>query len=489
MLENGMLAAGKYQIIKLLGKGGTGSVYLVLDKSTGKTMAMKVLEQKDYWQEGKQEAWILRKIRHRRIPALQESFFWNGAFCLVMEYREGITLEQLVLSRGGLSEEEVLKLGVALCRILHRLHRRKQPIIYQDMKPSNLLCKGSRLSALVDFGCASEADRGGVVKACGRGTRGYAAPEQFQAGTVIHEEADIYALGCTLRYAWGSRRVSKGLEAVVRKCTHVRAEDRFASAGQVCRALILCGMRLLYGNIRKGTENRRIMKRMALFPAAAVLTLGGIRLHLCCLRQEYMKEALAMAVEMKDWGEEEALRDYLGEQAGFGYTRESLLKTDEQAYARLLICLGRTYWHQVGGTGGKLEGCRRFQEALKCEGLEEGERTEAACYGELLTYYERKRDAAGGTITDQSAGVEALYRLVHFLREQGGNADELLEAESELLRAVYGLLDKEAENEEMKSILLETKNYLIQEKNSFSREQRKKAEDLIDDAQELLRLR
>lgn len=111
MLENGMLAARKISDHKAFGKGGTGSVILcwikVREKPGDEGSGTKGL-----LAGGKQEAWILRKIRHRRIPALQESFFWNGAFCLVMEYREGITLEQLVLSRGGLSEEEVLKLGV-----------------------------------------------------------------------------------------------------------------------------------------------------------------------------------------------------------------------------------------------------------------------------------------------------------------------------------------------------------------------------------------
>ena len=110
---------------------------------------------------------------------------------LIMDWRRGKTLEQRVQEDGGLGLWETLCLGIRLSGLLQKLHGQKPPIFYLDLKPSNILLRPvrgkaapvSRFEALVDFGCAREADEDGNLRATGMGTEGFAAPEKHPKGT------------------------------------------------------------------------------------------------------------------------------------------------------------------------------------------------------------------------------------------------------------------------------------------------------------------
>jgi len=186
----------KYKDIKKLGEGATAQVYLVEEMTTGKVYAMKRGENTKLLQW---EAKILERLKGDGFPGLKE---YEGK-CLVMEYIEGKNLQELLEESRKFSIKEILYLMEEMLRLLHTLHKHKPPMIYRDMKPSNILIGKSGKVYLIDFGAvySGEIEGDGGEKQGGMaGTYGYAAPEQFWKGVVPDRQCDIYGAGKVLAY-------------------------------------------------------------------------------------------------------------------------------------------------------------------------------------------------------------------------------------------------------------------------------------------------
>ena len=191
-----------------------GSVYRARDlhfPSVVKLVAIKEminrapdpLVRKTVVQNFEREANILATLNHPSIPPIYDYFSGDNRSYLVLEFVHGHDLEAIINETGGfLTEERVLGWAIELCDVLSFLHSHKpDPIIFRDMKPSNVMVNPTDHIILVDFGIAKPFQVG--QKGTMIGTEGYSPPEQYrgEAGPL----ADVYALGATIHHALSRR--------------------------------------------------------------------------------------------------------------------------------------------------------------------------------------------------------------------------------------------------------------------------------------------
>ncbi|MBX7219678.1 MAG: protein kinase [Blastocatellia bacterium] len=208
-LEAGVLLSDRYQIVKRVGGGGMGSVYLAYDtRLNNKQRAVKEMielfsdegQRKKAVEDFKREAQLLASLEHVSIPTIFDYFISSdGRYYLVMKYIGGGDLAGRLKKNGGAIEERlVTEWGIQVCDVLYYIHSQNPPIIYRDLKPANLMVDDSTNPPrimLVDFGIArfvSPTQKG--VTAIG--TMGYAPPELFSGK--VEPRSDIYSLGATM---------------------------------------------------------------------------------------------------------------------------------------------------------------------------------------------------------------------------------------------------------------------------------------------------
>ena len=197
--------AGRYCVVRELGQGGTGIVYLCNDaRLPGKQWAVKRMLPVESGSEGRQreflerEAAILSRLRHPNLPVVVDSFEEDGEFYLVMEYVEGENLAEHVRRHGPLREREAFRLGLALCDLLAFLHGQSPPIVFRDLKPENCMLSPDGRLQLIDFGLARRYVPGKTSDTMLAGSAGYAPPEQWDSVGQTDPRSDIYAWGATL---------------------------------------------------------------------------------------------------------------------------------------------------------------------------------------------------------------------------------------------------------------------------------------------------
>ena len=179
----------RYCIVEQLGHGGGGSLYLAKDMELGICRAVKEIPIAK-----KKEARLMQYLEYPAIPKIID-YMETGEYCyLIMEYIKGQSLGELLRSGKRFSLREILALGKEIARVLEYLHSRKPPVCYGDLKPDNLMFSETGHLYLIDLGSAMF-DHGKIKQIC-EGTKGYAAPEQYQG--YLRPESDIYALGKTL---------------------------------------------------------------------------------------------------------------------------------------------------------------------------------------------------------------------------------------------------------------------------------------------------
>jgi serine/threonine protein kinase len=242
-LEPGIVLQRRYVIQRLIGGGGMGMVYLAFDQRlSNRPCAIKEMvdhfidpqqrvEANDYFAR---EADTLAQLKHPAIPAISDRFDDQNRHYLVMEYVEGRNLEEEIAVRGGpLPEGLVIDIARQLCDVLGYLHGLIPPLVYRDMKPSNVMLTEKGRVVLVDFGIARlfKAARKGTMI----GTLGFAPPEQYQG--VADPRSDIYSLGATLHYVVTGRDPEKFPPFSFPPIRELRPDISSNLAGAIDRAL------------------------------------------------------------------------------------------------------------------------------------------------------------------------------------------------------------------------------------------------------------
>lgn len=220
---------GKYRVLRVLGRGGCSVVYLAEDVVLEKRWAIKAIPRSASPQL--REAQVMKCLDHPGLPRITEQIDDDEYCYLVMDYCEGVTLDARCRKTPA-TELEVIRWGIWLCEILEYLHGQNPPVIYRDMKPGNvILGKNGRLK-LVDFGIAGSPHD---EKKDSCGTRGFAAPEQYEGKAGI--SSDLYNLGATLQWTLQNRKC-RSLEGVLKRCTRDNPGKRFADSRSVKQALL-----------------------------------------------------------------------------------------------------------------------------------------------------------------------------------------------------------------------------------------------------------
>jgi serine/threonine protein kinase len=198
---------GQYKLIRKIGGGGMGQVFLAEDLALSRQVAVKQLDpqlvaKKDSLKRFKREATAAGKLNHPNIVSAFTVEEDAGAHFLVMEYCDGETLDKMVKRLTFLPEEKALAVGEGVCRGLQCAHT--QAIIHRDIKPGNIAVTKDETVKILDLGLVKniEADSGTWQTTSGKmmGTPHYISPEQARGEKTIDGRADIYSLGATLYY-------------------------------------------------------------------------------------------------------------------------------------------------------------------------------------------------------------------------------------------------------------------------------------------------
>lgn len=265
MLEIGSVLDGRYKVLEQIGKGGMSVVYMARDEKLSQTCAIKEVRRegvKDF-EAVKQglvaETDILKKLKHPSLPEIRDIINTSDSFVIVMELVDGRDMDKVLAEKGALPEDYVVEWAKQICDVFQYLHTRKPPIIYRDMKPSNIMLKPDGTICIIDFGTAREFKERNVKDTTTLGTVGYAAPEQYGGAGQRQSDArtDIYTLGATIYHLvtgfspnpsappyYGmvpirqiNPSLSKGLEKVILKCCQQKPEDRYQDCMEVMYAL------------------------------------------------------------------------------------------------------------------------------------------------------------------------------------------------------------------------------------------------------------
>jgi serine/threonine protein kinase len=271
-LAIGTVLKNKYRIVRLVGGGGMAWVYQVEELlpgaspgGSGRLWALKELrpQTEDKAEQAvargmfEQEARLLRSLDHPNIPKIADFFEENGRACLVMEFIWGESLEKRLKSANApLLETDVLKWAIQLCEALDYLHCRQPPVIFRDMKPSNVMVTNTGLVKLIDFGIARTYKVGKKRDTVAMGSENYAAPEQWGKGQT-DARSDVYALGATMYHLLANMAptpaflpseplplanyndaVSKETIALIERAMDRERTNRFQSAPEMRKALV-----------------------------------------------------------------------------------------------------------------------------------------------------------------------------------------------------------------------------------------------------------
>ncbi len=264
-LKANFVLQNRYKIMGVLGGGGMGTVYQARDLNfTDVRRLVAIKEMHTLATDGalrasmlktfRREANILAALSHPAIVKIYDYFDLNDRAYLVMEYVNGSDLELLLGKTKELPPEKIIDWAIDLCDVLDYLHSQKpDPIVFRDMKPSNVMIDSLGKVRLIDFGIAKTFVSG--VKHTMIGTEGYSAPEQYKGD--VTPQSDIYSLGATLHhvltrkdprleppFSFNERpiqdfnpEVHPGLVQIIDKALSFKVEDRYPSCADMKAAL------------------------------------------------------------------------------------------------------------------------------------------------------------------------------------------------------------------------------------------------------------
>ena len=259
---------GRYEIVSELGRGAMGLVYRAIDPNIGRTVALKTMrldvhgmEHDDMLRRFKNEARAAGLMNHPNIVTIYDADEADGLFYIAMEYMEGQTVQSLIAEKRVLAAEQIVEIGLQVCRGLEYAHSIK--VIHRDIKPANIMITRQNMAKIMDFGI-SKAVGSMTSSSQVLGTPNYMAPEQIK-GLDLDGRADVFSFGVVLyEMATGERpfvgqnvttiiykivnenpippnelevTVHPGLSAVIARCLSKNPYERYGSATELAEDL------------------------------------------------------------------------------------------------------------------------------------------------------------------------------------------------------------------------------------------------------------
>lgn len=268
-------------------------VWLAMDMKLNKQWAVKEIDKRkeEYKRTVNEhqtltEIEIMKKLSHPALPRIVSVIDEPNSLCVVMDYIEGESLDKVLKMDGRQPEEIVSSWTLDICDVLDYLHHQNPPIIYRDMKPSNVMLSSDGNIKIIDFGIAREY-KGNRDDTLPLGTRGYASPEHFTKKT--DARSDVYTVGVTMYQLLTGldpakppykilplREVdpgmSTGLEKIITKATEQNPDDRYQSVQEMANA-VAAYKKLDDEYIENLSKNVKSFKRHALF-STCILVIG-----------------------------------------------------------------------------------------------------------------------------------------------------------------------------------------------------------------------
>ncbi len=256
----------RYRIIECIGRGAMGAVYLVEDlrlphaRWALKELDLTKVNPKDHTatlEMFKREAALLGCLHHPGLPRLIDAHTDpNAPIIIVMEFIQGDPLDLILEElKHPLTPWEAIAIALQTTQVLDYLHTQSPPVIFRDLKPSNLMLTSTGHIYVIDFGIARRFSTSKSQDTQKLGTPGFCAPEQYGHGQTT-PASDIYSLGTTLYYMLTLKdpqemnfnftpisevqTVPEPLEQTVQKCLKIDPKQRFAKAAEVQKALEHC---------------------------------------------------------------------------------------------------------------------------------------------------------------------------------------------------------------------------------------------------------
>lgn len=239
-----------WTVYECLKESEDSSTFLVKETATGILCVLK-------WGRNRQaeflrnEMEIMEKMADRKlsgIPKTYRIFEENGEVYLVREYIEGMSLAQMVLQKGGISEAEICRISRKICQTAEQFQNPDEPMIHRDIKPENIVVTAGGEVVFIDFGTMRSYKKDGSRDTFVVGTRGTAAPEQY-GYTQTDQRTDVYAIGQTMLYMVSESyemnqlsecAVSRRMKKIIEKACSFEPDKRYGDAAQLRRAVEKC---------------------------------------------------------------------------------------------------------------------------------------------------------------------------------------------------------------------------------------------------------
>ena len=198
----GMTFAGKYKIVRLIGRGGMANVYLATDVTSGVNVAIKILKpefssDEEFIRRFDTEAKAVSMLSHSNIVKVFGVGHEGNYRYIVQEYVEGITVKELINQNGHLDWKVAVPIVIQVGLALENAHQ--NGIVHRDIKPQNILISRDRIAKITDFGIARASTNSTITMTSGgaMGSVHYFSPEQARGGNV-GPASDIYSVGVML---------------------------------------------------------------------------------------------------------------------------------------------------------------------------------------------------------------------------------------------------------------------------------------------------
>lgn len=292
-----------YNIISEIGQGACGVVYKAVHKRLNKFVVIKQIKQNGAGiVPSRNEADIIKGLRHSYIPQVYDILEQNGETFIVMDFVDGTDFKKLISGGTRFTKKQLLKYFIQLCEAVDYLHSQKPPVIHSDIKPENIMLTSGNYICLIDFNVSLAFD---AEKQAIGGTRGYAPPEQFgiplydikhkngdlqigKSRPYVDMRSDIYSIGAAMYFILSGERpdlnyntkplveiapeVSDGLLHIIHKAMSLEPSKRYKSVKEMQAAL---------RNVNK-LDKRYVslkIRREAITAVSVLAIVGGIFLN------------------------------------------------------------------------------------------------------------------------------------------------------------------------------------------------------------------
>lgn len=347
--ESSWFAQG-YTILEKLGEGSGGVVYKAYHKRLKKEVVIKKMRKKSAdMQMNRQEADILKNLRHTYLPQVLDFIMEEGEIYTVMSYIPGRSFKELLKEKCPFGQNQFIRWGMQLCSALNYLHSQNPPVIHGDIKPANIMLTPDGNVCLIDFNISFFLDGTTILGY----TDGYTSPEQYIIAldqesvyslpqyAAINEKSDIYSLGATFYHLATGRKIgshkeipdagyleectSPAFAKVILKALQIDPADRYQNAYE---------MFLAFQDVTKKDrryqsllKKQRAVGAMLVVLLAGFIVLGGYGIR--TLKTERVEKYNRLVKEQKNYRME---RDYEREEELFQEARKILPSALESYY-------------------------------------------------------------------------------------------------------------------------------------------------------------